>query len=136
MIQKVKQPIGGHLWRWVAACVALLFLTGCGGGPPEEILKRISGIWETDAVGYEGAQIEINRKKIIFHAVDDTVAINKIADIRYRLDKTGDLLTIEYRNKYDQKYLLPIYLITTPDGDTLVKKNQPHIIWKKAPGEQ
>jgi len=128
------QPAGGRLWRLVAACLVLMLIVGCGSGPPKDILDRISGTWVTDAPRYAGAKLEISRRQVIFHTINDTLEINRVADIRYAPSRYGHLLTIEYRNEFDQKYLLTFYLIATPEGDTLVKKNQRHVIWKKEPG--
>ena len=136
MIQPAIHVAAGGLRRTLAVCAALLFIVGCGDRPSEDILDRITGTWETDAPGYENARLEISREKVIFYAVDDSVLVNRIADISHTQDKKGDLLTIEYRNRWDQKYLLTFYILASPDGDTLVKKNQQHIIWRKKTGGQ
>jgi hypothetical protein len=134
-IQTAIQPVAGSLSRCFTVCIAILLVAGCGSGPTEDILNRMSGTWVTDAAGYERARIEISREKVTFYAVDETVSENRITDIQHAIDKNGDLLTIEYHNRYGQKYLLAVYLLATSNGDALVKKNQQHIIWKKAPGD-
>ena len=134
-LQTAFQIRGWGFWCCAVACAAILLLNGCGNRPPDDILERISGNWETEAEGYEGARMEISRRNLIYHTVNDTMTINRIADIRYAPDRYGDLLIIDYRNEFNQKYLLTFYLIASPEGDTLVKKTQRHIIWKKSPGE-
>jgi hypothetical protein len=104
---------------------------GCGDGPSEDILSRLYGTWQTDAPGYETAQFEIQKDKIVFHTVEDTIEVNRITDIQHTPDDEGDLLTIEYKVRLGDEYLLTVYLYSRPDGDALVFKNQEHITWRK-----
>lgn len=129
-IQQANRALGGHRGWCVVLCAVFLFFAGCSG-PPEDLLDRMTGRWVTDAPGYEGAAIELSRRQVIFHSIYGTLDINRVADITYAPDRYGDLLTIEFRNQFDQKYLLTFYLIASPEGDTLIKKNQKHIIWRK-----
>ena len=136
-IQSEIQPVGSSMLRFFAVCLACLLLAGCADEVGEEIMNRLYGSWETTAAGYEDARFEIRKKAIVFYAVDGTAAKNLITGIRHSPDKQGgDLLTIEYEDRLGQEYLLTFYLYSFPDRDTLVFKNQEHIIWKKNRGGQ
>ena len=135
-IQPTSQPVGGFLRRCLALGVTLLLLTGCGAGAPEDLLDRMSHTWVTDAPAYEGARLVISREKIYFYAVDGSASVGWIDNISYRADRLGDLLTIEYRNRHKQKYLFEVYILDSPIGDILVRKNQQHFIWKIASAGQ
>ena len=135
-IQPVIQPVGSTMLRCFAVCMAFLLLTGCAGEPGEEILNRLYGTWETGAAGYANARFEIRKGKIVFYTVEGTTSVNLITDIQHSPDKKEDLLSIEYKDRLGQEYLLTFYLYSRPDGDALVFKNQEHIIWKKNPGSE
>jgi len=133
-IQPAIQSVGGSMLRCFAVCLICLLLTGCADEPGEDILNRLYGTWETGAAGYENTRFEIRKKKIAFYALDGTVSENLITNIRHLPDKKGDLLSIEYKDRQGQEYLLTVYLYSRPDRDALVFKNQAHIIWQKNPG--
>ena len=120
----------------VAVGLGLVFgLSSRSSKKKADLKERLNGTWRTSVARYKDAYFEIHDRQIIFHTVENTVSVNAITDISQYSKRGIDWVEIEYVSLDDLEFILSFRLLPQPEGEVIIFKNQPDIIWRKQHSE-